>query len=78
MRVVATVLLFTALAAGTASAQIPSLNDPIMTPAGLMWSAGGDGVACKVKRVTVLAQNKADCFKIGGKVLPVKQAKAAQ
>ena len=43
-----------------------------------MFSAAGDGVACKVKRVTVLAQNKADCFKIGGRIVRAKQAKAAQ
>jgi hypothetical protein len=79
MRIVATALLFTALAAGTATAQIPSLNgDPFVTPGGIMFSAGGDGVACTVKRVTVLAQNKADCLKIGGRMLRVKQAKAAQ
>jgi hypothetical protein len=79
MRVVATALLFTVLAAGTASAQIGSLNgDPFWTPGGIMFSAGSDGVACKVKRVTVLAQSKADCLTIGGRMLRVKQAKAAQ
>jgi len=72
MRFVIAALAFTALSIGTANA-------------GFQWSGGfmsaGDlqnGVACKVKRVTVLAAKPADCFKIGGKVPREKQAKAAQ
>ncbi len=73
MRLVIAALAFTALGIGAANADL-LWSEPF---AG--FSAGGlkDGVACKVKRVTVLAQNKADCFKIGGKMLRVKQAKAA-
>jgi hypothetical protein len=72
MRVVATALLLTVLAASTANAQLGFI------PIGPIWSTGGDSVACQVKRVTVLAQNKADCLKIGGKMLRAKQADAAQ